>query len=410
MNPLSEQTPATATQRSPEDQDLLERSTKKPKHARGAPMASPHRPTEVDMQDSPVASGGATPDSSQWTTPAATPNQAWAQSKNAQMMDRDEVADGERMETLRNSSGYPIFLVTEEEKERLRRPWRRSLIIRVLGRTVGYNYLLQRLQRMWKPEAVFDLIEMNNGFFLAKFESLHDYGYAKYEGPWMILDHYLVVQEWEPNFDTRCDQTRKILVWIRFPDMPVEYFEEEFLMKIGRDIGRPIKIDTTTSLVSKAKFARMCIEMDITKPLLSKYVLDEKEWLIEYEGFHLVCFKCGTYGHRHEQCETEKPRPEGDTTDQDNNESTRRARTVINQTPPEKYGYWMLVTKQKRGNRPRTQNQNADVAAKYSTRFNNLMFDGTGSQSRFAPLQDFGEPELNQDKAAPSLASMAQTT
>lgn len=101
-------------------------------------------------------------------------------------MDRDEVADEERMETVRNSSSDPVFLVTDEEKERLRRPWRRSLIIRVLGRTVGYSYLLQRLQRMWKPEAVFDLIEMNNGFFLAKFESLHDYEYAKYEGPWMI--------------------------------------------------------------------------------------------------------------------------------------------------------------------------------------------------------------------------------
>lgn len=179
-------------------------------------------------------------------------------------------------------------------------------------------------------------------------------------------------------------------------------------MKIGRDIGRPIKIDTTTSLVSKAKFARMCIEMDITKPLLSK--LDEKEWLIEYEGFHLVCFKCGTYGHRHEQCETEKPRPEGGRADQDDNESTRRARTVFKQTPPEKYGSWILVTKQKRGNRPRAQNQNVEVAAKYTTRFNNLMFDGTRSQSRFAPLQDFDESELNQDKTSPTLATMAQTS
>nr|GMD34288.1 uncharacterized protein LOC109175482 [Ipomoea batatas] len=65
MNSLSEQTPTTATHRLLEDQDLLERSTKKPKHFRGAPMASPHHPTEDDMQDSPVASGGATPDSGQ---------------------------------------------------------------------------------------------------------------------------------------------------------------------------------------------------------------------------------------------------------------------------------------------------------------------------------------------------------
>lgn len=91
-----------------------------------------------------------------------------------------------------------------------------------------------------------------------------------------LITSYLIVQEWEHNFDPQNNKTNKFLVWVRFPKLPIEYFEEDFMMKIGRRIGRPIKVDSTTSLVSKGKFARACIEVDITKPLLSKFTLCEK--------------------------------------------------------------------------------------------------------------------------------------
>lgn len=52
--------------------------------------------------------------------------------------------------------------------------------------------------------------------------------------------------------------------------------------------GRPIKVDGTTSLISKGKFARIYIEVDITKRLLSKFELEGKKHPIEYEGIHLA--------------------------------------------------------------------------------------------------------------------------
>nr|GLL19518.1 uncharacterized protein LOC109173568 [Ipomoea trifida]GLL19519.1 uncharacterized protein LOC109173568 [Ipomoea trifida]GLL35493.1 uncharacterized protein LOC109173568 [Ipomoea trifida] len=191
--------------------------------------------------------------------------------------EEDYASDDDILDENAPAFDYPVILVTKQEKERLRKPWRRSLIFRVLGRTVSCSYLYQRIQRMWKPESPFEIIPISHDYYIARFEALKDYEFAKYEGPWMILDHYVTVQEWEPNFDPRNNKTEKLLVWARFPSLPVEYFEEEFLMRIGNQLGRSIKIDYTTSLISKGKFARMCVEVDITKPLLSKYVLDFKE-------------------------------------------------------------------------------------------------------------------------------------
>ena len=42
-------------------------------------------------------------------------------------------------------------------------------------------------------------------------------------------------------------------------------------MKVAKKIGKPIKIDEATSLVSKGHFVRMCLEIDFEKLLISKF-------------------------------------------------------------------------------------------------------------------------------------------
>ena len=37
------------------------------------------------------------------------------------------------------------------------------------------------------------MVALENDYFLVRFTSMDDYVYAKFEGPWMILDHYLIV-------------------------------------------------------------------------------------------------------------------------------------------------------------------------------------------------------------------------
>lgn len=73
-------------------------------------------------------------------------------------------------------------------------------------------------------------------------------------------------------------------------------------MKVGEKIGKPIRVDHATGEVARGKFARMCVEVDIKKPLLSKFKLRRTARKIEYEGLHLVCFDCGVYGHRKDEC------------------------------------------------------------------------------------------------------------
>ncbi|KAI9110998.1 hypothetical protein K1719_017873 [Acacia pycnantha] len=45
---------------------------------------------------------------------------------------------------------------------------------------------------------------------------LGDRDYALQEGPWMIADHYLLVQRWRPNFNPwKADNQKRVAVWVR---------------------------------------------------------------------------------------------------------------------------------------------------------------------------------------------------
>ena len=114
----------------------------------------------------------------------------------------------------------------------------------------------------------------------------------------MIFDHYLTVQSWKRDFDTDQTNLKSLLVWIRIPCLPIEYYEYSFLMRLGAKFGKPIKIDEATSIVSRRHFARLCVEVDLSKPLISKFRLRQRVRRVEYEGIPMVCFECGRYGHR----------------------------------------------------------------------------------------------------------------
>ena len=118
----------------------------------------------------------------------------------------------------------------------------------------------------------------------------------------MIFGHYLTVWPWHPNFEPNQDTLRSLLVWVRFPCLPIEYFDYQFLMKLASKVANLVKVDEAIKNISRGLFVRVCVELDLAKPLLSKFELRRRVRRIENEGIHLICFECGMYGHRRESC------------------------------------------------------------------------------------------------------------
>ncbi|CAN1156557.1 hypothetical protein LINPERHAP2_LOCUS21014 [Linum perenne] len=99
----------------------------------------------------------------------------------------------------------------------------------------------------------------------------------------MVNDHYVVIQEWRPYFRPEETFLSTLRVWVHLPGIPFEYFDSAILTLIGDRIGRTVHIDHTTLKGSRGNFARICVEVDLSKPLLSKYRLRGRVGRIEYE-------------------------------------------------------------------------------------------------------------------------------
>ncbi|KAF5192046.1 hypothetical protein FRX31_018367 [Thalictrum thalictroides] len=93
-----------------------------------------------------------------------------------------------------------------------------------------------------------------------------------------------------------------IALWVKFPDLPSEYFDEKFLSFLGNQLGKIIRIDLTTKNISKGRFAHLFIEKDLNTPIVSHFIIGNFEQTIEYEGGFSICFKFGLLGHKEESC------------------------------------------------------------------------------------------------------------
>lgn len=89
-------------------------------------------------------------------------------------------------------------------------PWKDSLVIKLLGKSIGYHMMKDKLKKVWKPAGGFDILDVDNGFYMVKFDMAADRERALSDGPWLLYDHYLAVSQWTPEFvspEAKVDRT-----------------------------------------------------------------------------------------------------------------------------------------------------------------------------------------------------------
>ncbi|KAE8702100.1 hypothetical protein F3Y22_tig00110503pilonHSYRG00817 [Hibiscus syriacus] len=175
-----------------------------------------------------------------------------------QAMDEVVVLDGECI--MDNNGPYPVIQFADQVHDRIDHSMRRSVIIRLLGRAIGYKTLLNRIGLLWQLQGQYQVIDLENEYFLVKFECEQDYIHVLTEGPWTIFGSYLTVQPWSRTFSTMEKHPSQVIVWVRLPGLPYRYYSKAI------------------------------------------YRTDGFWQKIEYEGLQQICFQCGVYGHSKESC------------------------------------------------------------------------------------------------------------
>ncbi|CAL8138480.1 unnamed protein product [Prunus armeniaca] len=191
--------------------------------------------------------------------------------------------DDEDVTISRGDRGQCIQF-SDRTMDRLCKPWQNALIIKLLGRSHTYNYLHARLQQKWSPNGGWKLVDLVNYYFVVRFELEEDLNFR-------------------PGFCPATEKITRMAAWIRVSAIQLECFDVWALKRIGNLLGKLLKIDALTTSQNRGKFARLCVELDLSRPLEAFVQINNVWYNVEYEGLLDICYMCGCYGHKREHCD-----------------------------------------------------------------------------------------------------------
>ncbi|PPR86037.1 hypothetical protein GOBAR_AA34654 [Gossypium barbadense] len=142
-------------------------------------------------------------------------------------------------------NGIPAIDFSERIQQILFKEMEHMVVLKLLGRNIGYGALNNRIISLWNTSKPFHLMDIENGYFLAKFYSTNDYAKVLSQG----LQRFL--------------------------------YRRKILEEIGETIGKVVQLNFNTNGKVRGRFARMAIYVNLDKPLIAQEVQT-------YQG--VVCF------------------------------------------------------------------------------------------------------------------------
>lgn len=114
------------------------------------------------------------------------------------------------------------------------------------------------------------MVDIGHYFFMIKSDLEADKEKVMKGGPWMVYDQCLAVQPWKPDFIASQVEIVRTIVWIRFPSLGMEFYDESVLLALASVVSTPIKVDMQTKDVSRGKYARVCVEIRLDQPVVGR--------------------------------------------------------------------------------------------------------------------------------------------
>ncbi|KAL0014311.1 hypothetical protein SO802_001380 [Lithocarpus litseifolius] len=166
-------------------------------------------------------------------------------------------------------------------------------------------------------------------------------------------------------------------VWIRLPELPFEYYEGSVLREIESVIRPVLLVDTHIASETRGQYARLCVQINLGKPLVRLLHIGKLDQLVLYEGLNFLCVSCGRVDHRTESCPYTVRSPEGinstrketDATGDDKGAKPNAGERTepMSEAQEGSFGTWMLVTRKKK-DKGQQQKEGAHFSSFTSTR------------------------------------------
>ena len=137
------------------------------------------------------------------------------------------------------------------------------------------SYLHAWIGRVWEPfiSSITQIFLVARGFFIVQFDSTDEINAILHRGFSWGEKFPLMAKPWYKDFDPSTESFNKVPLWVRLPNLPLHLWVDSVLEAMGEAIGDFLLVDYASSNVYRTTYARILVEVDISKGLPAKICL-----------------------------------------------------------------------------------------------------------------------------------------
>ena len=192
-----------------------------------------------------------------------------------------------------------ILHLKDEDVDDVAEVWGFCLVGLFSGRFPGMD-AVRTIREGWKVECTHWI--HRSGWIVFKFKSEEDRLSVLNGGPYFIYGRSLMLKNMPRCFRFGGEEFATVPVWVQLPGLPLDCWNARALSKIASRIGKPITTDKMTFTKERLSFARVMVEVDASKELISSVEIklptgDSYNQEVVFEVSPKYCKKCKVFGH-----------------------------------------------------------------------------------------------------------------
>ena len=125
-------------------------------------------------------------------------------------------------------------------------------------------------------------------------------------GVWQWDNAGLLIKRWTPLFDPRIERYDQILIWVKLPNLPLEYWSVDFFKLVGNTLGTHLETDFSYLQTGVCCLGRVLVLLDFRNGLAADLVIKkgntEFNQPLDYLGIPFRCYRCHIYVHLANEC------------------------------------------------------------------------------------------------------------
>lgn len=94
----------------------------------------------------------------------------------------------------------------------------------------------------------------------------------------------IILKPWPARFNFHEEVLKTIPIWVQYPNLPLNCWSKRSLSRISSSLGTLLYADDCTSSVHRFSYARVLVEMDITRAVPRSIVVQDPDGEVFEQG------------------------------------------------------------------------------------------------------------------------------